>query len=40
LGSSGIARLAVNAASSIAMFLIETWERKEHRARPQHAEGG
>lgn len=33
-----IARLALNAASSIALFLIETWERKEHRALPQHSE--
>ena len=33
-----IARLAVNSASSIALFLIETWERKEHRALPQHQE--
>jgi hypothetical protein len=31
-----IARLAVNAASSMALFLIETWERKEQRALPQH----
>ncbi|WYE95401.1 abortive infection family protein [Novacetimonas hansenii] len=33
-----IARLAINAASSLALFLIETWERQEHRALPQHAE--
>lgn len=33
-----IARLAINAASSIALFLIETWERKERRALPQHGE--
>lgn len=33
-----IARLALNAASSIALFLIETWERKEQRALPQHSE--
>lgn len=33
-----IARLALNAASSLALFLIETWERKEHRTLPQHAE--
>lgn len=33
-----IARLAINAASSTALFLIETWERKEHRALPQHAD--
>ncbi|RJT22911.1 hypothetical protein D5I55_12480 [Chakrabartia godavariana] len=31
-----VARLALNAASSVALFLIETWERKEHRALPQH----
>ncbi len=35
---SRIARLALNAASTLALFLIETWERKEHRALPQHAE--
>lgn len=29
-----IARLAINAAASIAMFLIETWERQQHRALP------
>lgn len=34
-----IARLSLNAASSIALFLIETWERNEQRALPQHAEG-
>lgn len=33
-----IARLAINAASSLALFLIETWERREHRALPQHAD--
>ncbi|WHO37805.1 abortive infection family protein [Sphingobium sp. AP49] len=32
-----IARLALNAASSLALFLIESWERKEHRSLPQHA---
>jgi hypothetical protein len=31
-----IARLAINAASSLALFLIESWERKEHRSLPQH----
>lgn len=31
-----IARLALNAASSLALFLIESWERKEHRSLPQH----
>lgn len=34
-----IARLALNAASSAALFLIETWERKERRALPQHGDG-
>lgn len=33
-----IARLALNAASSINLFLIETWERKMQRALPQHRE--
>lgn len=33
-----IARLALNAASSLALFLIETWERKEHRSLPVHLE--
>lgn len=33
-----IARLAINSASSIALFLIETWERKKLRALPQHGE--
>ncbi len=33
-----IARLAINSASSIALFLIETWERKERRALPQHGD--
>lgn len=32
-----VARLALNAASSLALFLIESWERKEHRSLPQHA---
>ncbi len=31
-----IARLAINAAGTLALFLIETWERKEQRALPQH----
>lgn len=35
-----IARLALNSASTIALFLIETWERKESRALPQHGDGG
>ncbi|MGX5805329.1 abortive infection family protein [Bradyrhizobium sp. Arg314] len=33
-----IARFAINAASTIALFFIETWERKEHRALPQHGD--
>ncbi|WP_425647701.1 abortive infection family protein [Agrobacterium leguminum] len=33
-----IARLALNSASSIALFLIETWESKQHRHLPQHSE--
>lgn len=33
-----IARLAINAASSLALFLIETWERQEKRVLPQHAQ--
>jgi hypothetical protein len=32
-----IARLAIHAASTIALFLIETWERKFKRALPQVA---
>lgn len=32
-----IACLAVNSASSLALFLIESWERKEHRSLPRHA---
>jgi hypothetical protein len=35
-----IARLALNSASSIALFLIETWESKQHRHLPQHGENG
>lgn len=31
-----IARMALNAASSISLFLIETWEKKEGRALPSH----
>ncbi|NQV94776.1 MAG: abortive infection family protein [Sphingomonadales bacterium] len=34
-----IARLALNSAGSIALFLIETWERKENRALPQRDSG-
>lgn len=33
---SRIAMLALSAASTIALFLIETWEEKERRALPQH----
>lgn len=33
-----IARLAINAASTLALFLIETWERQQNRTLPQHAE--
>lgn len=33
-----IARLALNSASSIALFLIETWESKQLRNLPQHSE--
>lgn len=32
-----IARLAINAAGTLSLFLIETWEKQEHRALPQHA---
>ena len=32
-----IALLALNAASTAALFLIETWERQQHRALPSHA---
>ncbi len=32
-----IALLALNAASSVALFLIETWERQQHRALPSHS---
>jgi hypothetical protein len=35
---SRIARLALNSASSIALFLIETWESKQLRPLPQHGE--
>jgi hypothetical protein len=34
-----IARLALNAAATIALFLIETWERQQHRALPLRGEG-
>lgn len=34
-----IARLALNSASSVALFLIETWESKQRRHLPQHGEG-
>ena len=33
-----IARFAISSASSIALFLIETWERKQHRALPLRKE--
>lgn len=33
-----IAQLSLNAAMTLALFLIETWERKEHRALPQHGD--
>lgn len=33
-----IAKLSLNAAMTLALFLIETWERKEHRALPQHGD--
>lgn len=32
-----IALLALNSASSVALFLIETWERQQHRALPSHS---
>lgn len=34
-----IARLSLNAAATIALFLIETWERQQHRALPLRREG-
>jgi hypothetical protein len=34
-----IARLAISSAASIAMFLIETWERNQHRALPLRQDG-
>jgi hypothetical protein len=34
-----IARLAIHAASTVALFLIETWERKFRKALPQTVEG-
>jgi Abortive infection C-terminus len=33
---SRIARLSLHAASTISLFLIETWERNENRPLPQH----
>ncbi len=33
-----IARLAITAASSLALFLIETWEQQQHRALPLREE--
>lgn len=35
---SRIARLSINAAATLALFLIETWERKQHRALPLRQE--
>lgn len=34
-----IARLAIHTASSLALFLIETWERQQQRALPMRKEG-
>ena len=33
-----IAHLALSAASSAALFLIQTWERQQHRALPRHGD--
>ena len=33
-----IARLSINAAGSLALFLIETWETHQHRALPFRVE--
>jgi hypothetical protein len=33
-----IARLAIHAASTLALFLIETWEKKHRRTLPQAPE--
>ena len=33
-----IARMAINAAGSLALFFIETWEQQQHRALPLRAE--
>ena len=33
-----VARFAINAASSLALFLIDTWERQQHRASPLRQE--
>ena len=33
-----IARLSINAAGSLALFLIETWEMHQHRALPFRVE--
>ena len=35
-----IAVFAINAASSIALFLIDTWERQQHRALPLRQDAG
>jgi hypothetical protein len=34
-----IARLAIHAASTLALFLVETWERTQRRALPNRTEG-
>jgi hypothetical protein len=33
-----IARLGINAAGSVALFFIETWEQQQHRALPLRVE--
>jgi Abortive infection C-terminus len=35
---SRIARVAINAAGSLTLFLIETWEQQQHRALPLRIE--
>lgn len=32
------ARLSINASATLALFLIETWERQQHRALPLRQE--
>ncbi|WP_457588782.1 abortive infection family protein [Ensifer canadensis] len=34
-----IARLSINAAATLATFLIETWERNQHRSLPRRMDG-